>query len=412
MGPRGRTRQEIIELLARAAVQAQSAEAYHGAAADPRAVKGPAAQQAACDAAAMKLIELAGCAEGFIRGRGDPGTTLARFDDALEPVVQMRTAHTHPERGFTAPPVTPSRLAGMIKELRRSIGNLDEETLKIQPRDQVQALSGIFFGLDRIERDGLPNAAALRARDLHYAGYYHEIQFGRLAKATGLYVSWNSQDARHVDVNSSIFDADDMAHQFHIMRGGADKSILPVSIVAPDHRNRVPGRVLSELVRELRCEQQTPAERLAELEISATAKAREQHGDALRGLAEQYARMTGDPHAATLIHDHMKGREPQLDAENIDAMRKALQVAAGSGGGYAAVPEAVRNRCLEMCLWLDAQGDSRLLDILDAAEARAKIGDRQTIYDHHPGLMLDDGEEPELGLDGDFDKERGPPRGR
>src|SRR6202048_2679636 len=150
MGPRGRARQEIIELLGRAAVQAQSAEAYHAAAADPKAVKGREAQQAACDAAAMQLIELAGCAEGFIRGRGDPGTTLARFDDALEPVVQMRTAHTHPERVFTPPPITPGRLDGMIKDLRRSIGNLDEETLNIQPRDQMQALSAIFFGLDGI----------------------------------------------------------------------------------------------------------------------------------------------------------------------------------------------------------------------------------------------------------------------
>jgi hypothetical protein len=120
MEPR-RTRQEIIDLLARAAVQAQSAEAYHAAAADPRAVKGPAAQQAACDAAAMQLIELAGCAEEFIRGRGDPGTTLARFDDALEPVVQMRTAHTHPERVFTPPAITPSRLDGMIRETAKTL---------------------------------------------------------------------------------------------------------------------------------------------------------------------------------------------------------------------------------------------------------------------------------------------------
>jgi hypothetical protein len=303
----------------------------------------------------MQLIELAGCAEGFIRGRGDPGTTLARFDDALEPVVQMRTAHTHPERVLTPPPITPGRLDGMIKELKRSIGNLDEETMDIQSRDQVQALHSIFFGLERIERDGLPNAAALRPRDLHYAGYYCEIQFGRLAKATGLYVNWNARDLRHVDVNSSIFDADDMAHKFHVMRGGPHKSVLPVSVVAPDHRNRVPGRLLSEVVRELRREQQSPAEQLAELKIADTAKAREEHREAVRGLAEQYARMTGDPQAATLIHDYVQGREPQLDREIIDAMRKALQVAAGSGGGYAAVPDAVRNRCVEMC-WSSCTG--------------------------------------------------------
>src|SRR6202022_3234458 len=101
---------------------------------------------------------------------------------------------------------------------------------------------------------------------------------------------------------------------------------------------------------------------------------------------------------ATLIHDYVQRREPPLDREIIDAMRKALQVAAGSGGGYAAVPDAVRTRCVEMCLALDAEGDSRLLDILDAAEARAKIGDRETIHDF-PSLTLDEGEEPELGLD-------------
>jgi hypothetical protein len=43
------------------------------------------------------------------------------------------------------------------------------------------------------------------------------------------------------------------------------------------------------------------------------------------------------------------------------------------------------------------------------AQARSKIGDRQTIYDPYPDLTHDDGEEPEL--DRDFDKERGP-RGR
>jgi hypothetical protein len=178
----------------------------------------------------------------------------------------------------------------MIEQLRTSMENLDNDTLKIQPRDQQQALNGIYLGLTRIEKDGLPGPAALRPRDLHHAGYYHEIQFGRLAKATGLYYSWKSRDVRHVDVNSSIFDADDLAHRFHAMRGGADNSILPVSIVAPEHPNRVPGRLLSDLMRELRREQQTPAERLAEAAISASAKDREQHRDAVRGLARQYAR--------------------------------------------------------------------------------------------------------------------------
>ena len=110
MGPRQRTRREIIELLARAAEQTEHAEAYHAAAADPGAVKGHAAQQAARDAAAMQLIELAGCAEGFTRNRGDPGTTLARFDDALRPVIELRNAHTHPETGAAVPSITPSGL--------------------------------------------------------------------------------------------------------------------------------------------------------------------------------------------------------------------------------------------------------------------------------------------------------------
>jgi hypothetical protein len=186
MGPRQRPRQQIVELLARAAVQAEHAEAYHAAAAaDPGAVKGEEARQAACDAAAMQLIELAGCGEAFVFGRGDPGTTLARFDDALEPVVQMRVAHTHPEKFFAPPPIMPARLKSMMDGLKEKLGNLDPETLKIQPPDQAQALTGLYLGLDHIERDGLPNAAALRARDLHYAGYYHEIQFCRLAKETG-----------------------------------------------------------------------------------------------------------------------------------------------------------------------------------------------------------------------------------
>jgi hypothetical protein len=58
----------------------------------------------------------------------------------------------------------------------------------------------------RIERDGLSNPATPRPRDLHYAAYYHEIQFGRLAKATGLYDNWDKSfrhhDARDVDINN------------------------------------------------------------------------------------------------------------------------------------------------------------------------------------------------------------------
>src|SRR5580704_19595943 len=97
MGPRQRARQDILNWLDRAAEQAQRAEAYHAAAANPRALEERAARQAACDAAAMQLIELVGCAEGFVLDRGDAGTTLARFDNALRPLIKTRIAHAHPE---------------------------------------------------------------------------------------------------------------------------------------------------------------------------------------------------------------------------------------------------------------------------------------------------------------------------
>jgi hypothetical protein len=72
--------------------QAEHAEIYHEAAANPGALKGRVAHEAARDAAAMQLIELAGCAEGFTRGRGKPGTTLARLDDTLRPLIRTRAA--------------------------------------------------------------------------------------------------------------------------------------------------------------------------------------------------------------------------------------------------------------------------------------------------------------------------------
>ena len=379
MAAQGRTHQEIIDLLGRAAAHAKLAESYHAAAADPRALKGPAARQAACDAAAMQLIELAGCAEEFTPGRGDPGTTLARFDDALEPLIKLRTAHAHPELFLVPPEVSPRLLKGIIDKQKTAIGNLDSETRKIEAPDQVQALNAIIVGLGRIEKDGAPDAAKLRERDLHYAGYYHEIQFGRLAKATGLYQNMDkSPDARLRDVNACIFDADDMAHRFHDMRSGFDKSVLPVSVVSPGHRERVPGRSLSELMRELRHERQTPAERRAEIEKMAAAKAREERRGAVEGLAAAYARITGDPEAGAVIRDHAARREPELEAESLREMRQALEIAAAPDGDYLAVAEVVRQHCVALCLELDARGDRRLLDILDAAEGRGTAG-RKTI---------------------------------
>jgi hypothetical protein len=410
MAPRTRTRQEIIDLLGRAVWEAERAEVYHEAAADPRALKGRTAQQA-CDAAAMQLIEPAGCAEDFTRDRGDPGTTLSRFDDALRPVFEVRTPHTHPEMRLTLPPLTPRRLSAMIDQLKTSVGNLDADTLRIQPRVEMQALSGIAVGLVRIEKDGLSDPTALRPRDLHYAGYYREIQFGRLAKATGLYDNrGKSQDARQVDINRSIFDADNMAHKFHVMRGGPDKSILPESVVGPEHRDRRAGRSLSELMRELRDEYQTPAERLAELEIAETRRARGEYRTAVEELADGYARITSDPKAAVLVREYLRQREPRLEREEISAMREALFVAAAPAGNYRAVPDVVQRLCIEMCFKLDEQGDRRLLEILDAADSRRVIGD-ETMYERDLSLVRD-GEDPEMELNIDPNTERGPGRGR
>jgi hypothetical protein len=368
MGPRQRPRQEIIDLLGRAAEEAKRAEMYHEAAGDPRALKGREADQAACDAAAMQLIELAGCAERFTRDRGEAGTTLAKFDDALGPLFEMRNPHTHPTVGCPVPPLRPQWLRDMIWDLKTAIGNLDSETLGLEARDELEALSAINIGLARIERDELPNPTALRPRDLHYAGYYHEIQFGRLAKATGLYDNFGkSRDPRHNDLNSSISVADKLAHGFHDMRSGSDKSVLPVSIVSPPHRNRVPGRLLSEVMLELRDEYARPRE------LAALSAAREAGADrdAARELARQYARMAGDSHAAASVHKYLQ-RQP-LDREMIGAMRKALQAAADPAGDYLAAPEAVRNQCLDLCFALEREGDGRLLDILDAAEARSQV---------------------------------------
>jgi hypothetical protein len=216
-----------------------------------------------------------------------------------------------------------------------------------------------------------------------------------------------------VDVNSSIFDADDMAHKFHVMRGGADKSILPVSVVSPEHDKRVPDRMLSQVMRELRHEFQNPEERLEELARSSGARAREEYREAVRGLAQQYARTTGDPRAATAIHAYVQRQQPPLDREIIEAMRKALQVAADPGGNYHAVPEAVQYRCLELYFALERQGDGRLIGILDAADARGTPSVGDTMYDRYPGLTRDEDDgrdDPELEID--FGEERGPGRGR
>jgi hypothetical protein len=340
-----------------------------------------------------------------------PGTTLARFDDALRPVVELRLLHTHPEVGTSLPPpIRPQHLRNINGDLKTAIGNLDSETLSIQSRKEERALNAIYIGLARIEKDGLPNSAALRPRDLHYAGYHREIQFGRLAKATGLYGNFGkSPDMRQNDVNSCISDADNLAHKFHAMRRGPDKSILPASIVAPGRDNRAPGRSLSEVMRELRDERQKPAERLAELEMADRTRAREEHRDAIKELAQTYARMTGDEKAGAAVHKYMQGRGAGLDRDAIDGLRQGLEIAASAPSQYRDLPKTIQDRCVDMCLALfEEQGDSRLLDIVDAAERSGEIDKRETMYDRFPGLTVDEGEEPDLGLDPDL--ERGPRR--
>jgi hypothetical protein len=373
MARRDHTRQEIIDLLGRAAEQAQHAELYHDAAADPTAVvQGLPARQAACDAAAMQLIELVGCAETF-DVYGDENTTFGRLDSVLASLRDLRTSHTHPEFNRPVPPVTPRLLGNLIKQLENAIGNLDQDSLSRLPPDQKLALRYLGAGLGRIEMDGLPDPAALRPRDLHYAGYYREIQFGRLAKEIGIFDNYGtSADPREVDVNRCIFDSDHFAHRFHELRKGADKSSLPVSVVAQEHRDRVPGRLLSEIVRELRREQQTPAERFKELDQAAKIRAREDLQQAMRKLAGTYGDVTGDPKAAATVQTYLQRHDPPLAKDAIEDMRDALYLAAARDSGYMATPEAVRDRCLALALALDAQGDRRLVDILDAGEVAAQ----------------------------------------
>jgi hypothetical protein len=249
----------------------------------------------------------------------------------------------------------------------------------------------------------MPDAEKLRARDLHYAGYYHEIQFGRLAKATGLFVNMDkSPDARLRDISACISDTNKMAHRFHELRSGFDKSVLPVSVVSPQHRERVPGRSLSELMRELRYEEQTPVEQRAE-------KAREAHREAAEGFAATCARITGDREDAAAIRDNVGRREPRLDTETLREMQRALEIAASPDADYLTeVPQAVQDRCLLMCIDLEARGD-RLLDILSRADGRSAA--RRAIDDDRE-LARSDGGAAEPVNDPEMNRERGPGRSR
>jgi hypothetical protein len=88
--------------------------------------------------------------------------------------------------------------------------------------------------------------------------------------------------------------------------------------------------------------------------------------------------MTGDRKAAAAVHDYVQRKEPRLERETIDAMREALNLA-GTPDRYSELPEAIRNRCIDLCLVLAQHGDNRLLDILDAAEQRSAVRDRDMI---------------------------------
>jgi hypothetical protein len=401
MARRDHTRQKLFDLLGRAAEQAQHAELYHDAAADPAvAMHGPPAQQAARDAAAMQLIELVGCAERF-EVYGEANTTLGRLDNVLSRLRDLRTQHTHPEFNRAPPPVTPQVLGNMILQLKKAIGNVDSESWERMPSDQGAALRHLGAGLLRIEMDGLPDPGALRSRDLHYAGYYHEIHFGRLAKETGLFDNFgSSEDPRAVDVNKSIFDSDHFAHKFHALRKGPVKSDLPVSVVSAEHRDRVPRRLLSEIVRELRREQQTLPERMNELVQAAEARIREELQQAMRKLAGTYADLTGDPKGTAPVQTYLQRHDPPLTIDAIEDMRDALYLAA-AGEGYMAAPETARDGCLALALALDAQGDRRLVDILDAAEKAAQKPSIATADDQKDVLSIGTAGETEatLGLE-------------
>jgi hypothetical protein len=365
----------------------------------------------------MQVIELAGCADGFGRERGEPRTTMARLEEALRPVIDLRVAHVHPDRVMVPPPIAPVQFGGMVERLTRAVGNLDNETGRMQSPSEVKVLNAIKSGLAQIVKDGLVNEAALRTRDLHYAGYYHEIQLGRLAKATELYANRNAPDPRHVYINRCIYHTDDLAHQFYVLRGNPDKSQLPVSVVAPNFPERVPDRLLSELMRELRRDRQPHREQLEELQRESAAREKEENYTAVRGLARQYARVTGDPDAGASIHDYVERQKPRLDREMIDGMRKALEAAAAPGGGYLDHPEAVCNRCLDLAMALEVRSDGRLIDILDAADARSRARTAQQVYEQFPSVTRLEAdrsgvEDRVSEIDREAGAERGPGRRR
>ena len=77
-------------------------------------------------------------------------------------------------------------------------------------------------------------------------------------------------------------------------------------------------------------------------EIAHEKKAREQRREAVRGLAQDYARITGDPKAAARIHDYVQRQAPMLTTDAITGMRAG---AARGGRPQRRLSRPCRQRC-------------------------------------------------------------------
>jgi hypothetical protein len=372
--PRKPPRSIALELLAQAAEEARHAEAYHDLARNPDTLTDAAAERAVRDATAMQLVELAGSVEGFRRNRREPdGTVLDRFDKALIKVFRLRGELSHPERVAQPAVIVPGKLRDLLSELKITAGNLDRESLlSLRPEEQ-DALKSLFSAIEQIEEDGLAKAGELRPRDLHYAGYYREILFARLGKATGLFDNFGkSTDPRLNEINRAIFKADDFAHRFLNLRSGPRKAILPQSVVAPGLRAGRGNRALSEMIREQREIYQTPAERLQEMEQAATDRARQQYDQAAESLVALYQKMTRTRAAGDLIRKAL-AQHPQFGSKDLHALTSSLKTAMDAESNYLAQPQEVLDLSIRLGCALDDLGDSRLLGVIEAAEMRAGL---------------------------------------
>jgi hypothetical protein len=74
-----------------------------------------------------------------------------------------------------------------------------------------------------------------------------------------------------------------------------------------------------------------------------------------------------------MIRDYVQRKELPLDQNMIVPMGAALRAAGVREAGYGALPETVRNGCLDLCFALDEQGDSRLIRILMMRRKRKSV---------------------------------------